>query len=209
MVSVSVFSKTFDNPIEIVQLIEGKSNLQPRNVGNGQLAGVEVEVRQSLSRIHQTLKNLSFNANFTYTESQIDIASNELQTRQQSLREGKELDETRPMTRQAPYVVNGGFAYQNPEIGLSVGTYYNVKGKTLYFVGVGDLPDVYQEPFHNLKLNATYSFGEEDRYSLSFEAENLLNDDREKFFEAYRAQDRPFSRLSPGRSFSLSFGVNF
>ena len=209
MVSVSVFSKTFDNPIEIVQLIEGKSNLQPRNVGNGQLAGVEVEVRQSLSRIHQTLKNLAFNANFTYTESQIDIASNELQTRQQSLREGKELDETRPMTRQAPYVVNGGFAYQNPEIGLSVGTYYNVKGKTLYFVGVGDLPDVYQEPFHNLKLNATYSFGEEDRYSLSFEAENLLNDDREKFFEAYRAQDRPFSRLSPGRSSSLSFGVNF
>lgn len=209
MVSVSGFYKTFDDPIEIVQLIEGKSNMQPRNVGDGELMGLEIEVRQSLSRIYRELKFFSFNANFTYTNSKIDIASNELQTRRQSLREGRDLDKTRPMTRQAPYVVNAGFAYENPEIGLSAGTYYNVKGRTLYFVGVGDLPDVYQEPFHNLKLNASYDFGEKDRYSISFEAENLLADDREKFFNAYQANDKPFSRLSPGRTFSLSFGVNF
>lgn len=209
MVSLSAFYKTFDDPIEIVQLIEGKSNLQPRNVGDGELMGLEFELRQSLSRIHRALKYFSFNANFTYTQSEIDISSNELQTRYQSIREGKDSIKTRPMTGQAPYVVNAGISYENPENGITAGTYYNVKGRTLHLVGVGDLPDVYQEPFHNLKFNASYAFGDDDRYNLSFEAENLLNDDREKFFQAYKAQNRPFSRLSPGRSFSLSFSLNF
>lgn len=209
MLSVSAFYKTFDNPIEIVQLVEAKNNLQPRNVGDGQLAGIEVEVRQKLTTIYSGLKGFSFNGNFTLTESRIDISSNELRSRERTAREGQNVDDTRPMTRQAPYIVNGGLIYETPNGSFQASTYYNVKGRTLYLVGSGDQPDVYQEPFHNLKFNASYNFGAEDMFSLSFEATNLLNDDREKFFDAFQAQDRIFSRISPGRTFSLGFGVNF
>lgn len=209
MVSVSAFYKTFDNPIEIVQLVEAKNNLQPRNVGDGQLAGIEVEIRQNLTTLHRALDGFSFNGNFTYTKSSIDISKNEMRSRERTARQGQNVDDTRPMTRQAPYIINGGLAYESPNGAFQASTYYNVKGRTLYLVGSGDQPDVYQEPFHNLKFNAGYNFGKDDMFSLSFEVTNILKDDREKFFQAYQAQDRIFSRISPGRTFSLGFGVNF
>ncbi len=209
MISISAFYKTFDDPIETVQLIQGENNLQPRNVGDGRLAGIEVEIRQSLGRVHRKLKALSVDANFTYTQSQIDISSNELRTRRQSAREGKNVNETRPMTRQAPWVVNAGLSYKSPNGSLQVGSYYNVKGRTLYLVGVADRPDVYRAPFHNLKMNATYNFGEKDRFSLSLEVENLLDDNRKKYFDAFHAKNQIFSQISPSRTFSLGFGVNF
>ena len=209
MVSVSLFYKTFDNPIEIVQYVSAPNNLQPRNVGNGEVAGVELEVRQTLDFIATTLDKWSFNANLTLTESEIDIQETEFRSRVNSAREGQEVDRQRSMAGQAPYIVNAGFSYADPDAGLEAGFYYNVQGRTLRIVGVADRPDVYSVPFHSLNFNANYAFGLDDRMSLGLKASNILDDAKEKVFEAFEADDQIFSRLLPRRTFSLSFGYDF
>lgn len=209
MVSLSGFYKTFQNPIEMVQLLKAKNNIQPRNVGNGRIIGLEFEVRQSLSRIARSLSNFSFNGNFTINSSSINIGPSELQSREENARQGKDVNDTRNMAGQAPYVINAGIGYENSENGVTAGVYYNVKGRTLHVVGVGYRPDVYTEPFHNLKFNAGKQFGPEDQMNLGLKVSNILKDDQAKLFEAYKAENQYYSRRFPGRSFSLNFSYNF
>lgn len=209
MISVTGFYKTFDNPIEKVQYLKAKNNIQPRNVGDGRILGVEFEIRQNLSRIARSLSNFSFNGNFTYNSSQIDIGPNELKSREENAREGKDVKENRQMAGQAPYIVNAGFGYSGEKNGIEAGLYYNVQGRTLHVVGVGYRPDVYTEPFHNIKFNASKTFGESDQMSVGVKASNILNDDQAKLFQAYEAEEQYFSQKFPGRSFSLSFSYEF
>ncbi len=209
MISVSGFYKTFDDPIEMVQFVKAKNNIQPRNVGDGRVLGLELEIRQSLGRITDVLRPLSINANFTYNRSRIDIATNELESRKESARKGQEIDDTRQMAGQSPYIVNAGLSYSGSENGLEAGIFYNVQGKTLQIVGVNDRPDVYSDPFHSLNVNVSKTFGKEDQLSLGIQAKNILNDDKIQHFEAYKAKKKIYSKLNPGRSFSFSFGYEF
>ncbi|PSR05827.1 MAG: hypothetical protein BRD49_03660, partial [Bacteroidetes bacterium SW_10_40_5] len=209
MLSVTSFYKKFKDPIEIVQLLKSKNNIQPRNVGDGEIIGLEVEVRQNLSRIANALNNFSFTGNFTLNSSEIDIGPSEFRNREENARQGKNVDEARNMAGQAPYIINAGFGYEGEENGITAGLYYNVKGKTLHIVGSGYRPDVYTEPFHNLKFNAGKTFGTNDRLKIGFKITNILNDDQAKLFKAYKAEDQYFSRKFPGRAFSLSFDYNF
>jgi outer membrane receptor protein involved in Fe transport len=80
--SVSAFYKRFDNPIELVRIPEQQtsSEYQPRNVGNGQLYGFEMEFRKDLDFISASLTNFNLSANFTWVYSEIDMTDTELQT---------------------------------------------------------------------------------------------------------------------------------
>jgi len=209
MISISGFYKQFHNPIEIVQFVKAKNNVQPRNVGDARAMGVEVELRQSLGYLTDALAPLSVNANVTYTKSSVDIAANELESRRESAREGEEVEETRAMAGQSPYIINAGLSYKGKENGIEAGLYYNVQGKTLQIVGVNDRPDVYSDPFHSLNVTASKTLGKEDRLSIGIKADNILNDDKLEYFDAYKADNKVFSKLSPGRSFSVSFGYKF
>ena len=65
---------------------------------------------------------------------------------------GETIERTRAMAGQAPYIVNAGFSYDQPESGMSAGLFYNVKGRTLEIVGGNLAPDIYTEPFHSLNF---------------------------------------------------------
>ncbi len=209
MISLSTFYKTFDDPIELVQLSQATNNIQPRNVGDGEVIGVEVELRQNLSRIFKGLNAFSFSTNVTFTESRIDIGQNELASRRSTAREGKNVDETRKMAGQAPYIINTGVAYKGENNGLEAGIYYNVQGPTLQIVGINDRPDVYSDPFHRLKFNASKTLGKEDQFDLGLKVSNILGDQKAKVFRAFKEDDQYYRRMNPGTTFSLSFGYNF
>src|SRR5690606_39639397 len=70
-IAVSGFYKSFDNPIEIVQYVQAPNNFQARNVGNGKVTGVELEIRHNLSQISSSWENVSINGNVTSTASEI------------------------------------------------------------------------------------------------------------------------------------------
>jgi len=209
--SVSAFYKQFDDPIELVRIPEQQTSTeyQPRNVGDGELYGLEVEFRKRLDFIAESLTHFRVNGNLTLVESVIDMTQTEYESRKTYEKEGQSLDDTRQMAGQSPYVINAGITYGNPETGLEAGAFYNVKGETLTIVGAGLFPDIYIEPFHSLNVSVKKSFGEENNTAISFKATNVLNQYRQSVYQSFRADDQIYSRKDPGLSFSLGISHKF
>ena len=207
--SVSGFYKAFDDPIELVRIPAATTTneFQPRNVGDGQVFGIEVEYRKSLDFISPNLSDFSINGNVTIVESIIDISPTEFSARETFARTGQTIDDTRDMAGQAPWIVNAGILYNNIDIGFDAGFFYNVKGETLTVVGSGLFPDVYSQPFHSLNFNMNKIVGAQGRWTLNVSASNILNDDREEFYQSFRASDQIFQRISPETS--IGFGASY
>ncbi len=206
LISISGFYKNFINPIEIVQFATQRGAFQPRNVGNGQLIGAEFELRQNLDFISKKLNTVTFNVNYTYTYSRIELSKTEFDSRTENARTGQIISNFRDMAGQAPYIVNAGLFYKGKNgfwENFEAGLYYNVQGKTLMYAGIADRPDIYSNPFHSLNYNTSLSMGSQKRLQLSFKVDNILNSKQESVFVAYMAEDQFFSRLSVGRSYKL------
>jgi len=206
--SVSGFYKAFENPIELVRIpaAQTSTEFQPRNVGDGTVYGIELEIRKSLDFINPSLRNWNVNGNVTFVYSEIDMTITEFNARKTYEKSGQTIENTRQMAGQAPYVINAGIGYANPDVGIQAGVFYNVKGPSLLVVGSGLYPDVFSEPFHSLNASFSKQLGEEGNTSLTFRVSNILNDRRESFFQSYEATEQPFTSLNPGVEFS--FGVS-
>lgn len=211
IISVSAFYKTFEDPIELVRIPEQQTSTeyQPRNVGDGEVIGAEIEFKKDLSFLSEDLSNFYIGSNVTIVESRITMTNTEYNSRLSFQKDGENIDNKRQMAGQAPYIVNASLGYENFENGLDAGLFYNVKGSTLSIVGGGLFPDVYAEPFSSLNFNLNKSFGAERNMSLNFSVSNILNDKREEVYSAYNAEDQPFTVFSPGRTFGLGFKYSF
>lgn len=211
LLSISAFYKKFDDPIELVRIPEQQTSTeyQPRNVGDGQLFGAEIEARKNLEFISPALEKFSVNANVTVVKSQIDMFDSEFSARKAFEKDGETIEDTREMAGQSPYIINGGFTYENNSIGLDAGLFYNVKGSTLLIVGGALFPDVYSEPFHSLNFNLNKSFGENRRSSVNLNVSNILNDVREEVYKGFNASDQYFTKFSPLTSISLGIKYSF
>lgn len=204
--SISGFYKTFDRPIELVRIpaAQTTNEFQPRNVGNGQVVGVEVEFSKTLDFLGDRLSNFRFNGNLTFAHSSIEMTDTEFNNRDRFEKVGETVENTRPMAGQAPYIINAGLAYADPASGLDLGLFYNVKGRTLTVVGGGLFPDVYSVPFHSLNFNLNKTFG---KASVNFGITNILNSRRQEVFQAFMTADENFQSWLPGTSIGL--GVNY
>jgi len=210
-VSASIFYKEFDAPIELVRLTAGvtSTEYQPRNVGDGSLYGVEFEFSKSLDMLTTALKDFNISGNVTLTESTIKMTDTERESREEFVKDGQTIEETRNMAGQSPYVINGGISYDNFETGLSAGLFYNVKGETLSIVGAGVFPDMYVSPFHSLNLSINKNLGKAQNSSINFKVSNILNQSVEGVFKSYNARSELYNRYNPGTAFSLGFSHRF
>lgn len=217
--SVSTFYKTFDNPIELVRLPQAQTNaeFQPRNVGDGQVYGLEMEFKKALNFIND---KWSVYGNFTLVESIINISETELRNRNNSARDGEIISETRNMQGQAPWIINAGITYDDYDLLLDAGLFYNVKGRTLAVVGGGIDPDVFAQSFHSLNFNMNKVFGNNEQWSANFSINNILGDVLEQFYQRdfsnlpsesnSNIEPQIFQRWSPGTSIGLgiSYSLN-
>lgn len=211
LISISGFYKAFDAPIEMVRITTSQTGneFQPRNVGNGRILGAEVEFRKTVRFLGRSLSNFSIYGNFTVVDSRIDMTSIEYQSRLVYEKDGQTIDDTRDMAGTAPYVVNFGLQYNDAKRMLDAGLFYNVKGETLSIVGEGIFPDIYSQPFHSLNFNLNKSFGSNGRTSVNLSVKNILNDKREDFFTAYKADNEIFTQLTPGTEIGLGVKYSF
>lgn len=209
MYSVSGFYKRFDNPIELVRIPEQQTSTeyQPRNVGDGELYGLELELRKNLEFVSPFLADLSFSGNFTYVISEIDMTDSEYNSRKTYQKTGETIEDTRVMAGQAPYVINAGLTYSNPDSGFDAGLFYNVKGSTLSIVGGGLFPDIYMEPFHSLNFSLNKKLGAERRTTVDFKVSNILNQKMQSFYKSYQAEDQIYSSFNYG--FELGVGISY
>jgi TonB-dependent receptor len=211
LISLSGFFKNFTNPIELVRIPSQQtgSDFQPRNVGNGMVLGLEIELRKDFSFISEVLKDLSFNTNITLVKSMIRMTDVEFNSRKSYEKEGQNITNIRDMAGQSPFVINAGISYNNSALGFETGIFYNVKGPTLSVVGTGLLPDVYDEPFHSLNFSFSKKFGKNKNTALDFRVSNMLNDRIESFYTSFKADKQVFNSINPGVTFSLGFNHKF
>lgn len=209
--SVSGFYKRFDDPIELVRIPEQQTSteFQTRNVGNGEVIGLEFEIRRDLSIISEKLRKFNISGNFTLVASEIDMTNIEFNSRKTYEKKDENLKNTRPMAGQSPYVINVGLTYSDQDNGWESGLFYNVKGKTLEIVGAGLFPDIYFQPFHSLNFSVNKRIGVEKNTTIDFRVANILNDRIESLYEAFRAQPQIFTSINPGTTFSLGVSHKF
>lgn len=213
MFALSSFYKKFENPIELVAFSATAPNqFTPRNALSAEVLGVELEARKNFGFLSEGLKNLSINLNLSIIESRIEMSKGEgeeYESRLTFAREGETISETRALQGQSPFLINTSILYNNEDLGLETGLFYNVQGKTLEVVGFGKNPDVFIQPFNSLNFNISKSIGKEKNAEISFKMDNILGADRKSLYESFGAENRPFQFRAPGRSFSLGYSLKF
>lgn len=210
LISASVFYKRFINPIEIATYTTAPREVQPINSGIGDLYGLELEARKTIGFRSEDKQHMNFmvGANYNYILSQIDMTKvfievagedvSEYDQRIANAREGETVSKFRPMYGQSPYAVNAFATFGNSKAGWNANVSYNVQGKRLAVIGVGLIPDVYEQSFHSLNMKVSKAFGENKQWTGSISANNLLNQKRSFLYESYGAESQIYSEFKPG-----------
>ena len=203
--TVSLFSKTFDKPIERV-LVPGTGELLTYiNVDSAKLAGVEFDIYKTLGLLNDRRwanpswlpdfqwENWYVSANYAYIDSTIELGS------AASIQTTRE----RPLQGQSPYVVNLQLGYINPDSGREASLVYNRFGRRISNVGVNGAPDIYEEPFNQLDFVYKQSLPWSG-WTFKARAKNLL-DPRVEFTQG-NGITREYSK---GRELNLSLEWKF
>lgn len=207
--ALSGFYKDFTDPIEQAFFLQAPTQLTVDNLGSAIVYGVEFEVRQRLGFISESLNNLKLNANMSIIKSELTMSDDEFESRQLAARDGEVIDRERDLQGQAPYLINIGLDYNNSDIGLQTGLFYNVQGSTLEVVGIGLVPDVYTQPFNSLNFTLNKSFGENKRSAIDLKINNILGSDRLSEYESFGASNQTFLLREPGTEISLGYTYKF
>lgn len=205
ILAVSAFYKRFKDPIELGFVAASTSNFTPKNLGDASVYGIELELRKNLGFI-SGLDILDLKINTSFIEAFQKYSEGERLLRSNALRTGETLGDGRALQGQSPYLINAAIDFNLEESSLQGSLGYNVQGKTLEVVGDGFYPDVYTMPFHSFNLNIIKGIG--DKHTFTLNIKNILDDNRESYFESYGATSQIFSNRNIGRSFSLGYSFS-
>jgi outer membrane receptor protein involved in Fe transport len=187
IVAASVFFKEFRDPIELsIQNVNG--DIQFVNALGATAAGVELEARASLGRLHDALREFRLWSNATLSRTRIELREEDVNTQTSG---------SRPLQGQAPVVVNVGTTWSHPSSGTEVTALYNVVGRRIEEVGNDSLPDTYRQPVHQVDLAASQKLGAD--LSLKLGVSNLLDQS-----EVLRQGGVDVFRQSPGVAVSAA-----
>jgi hypothetical protein len=161
--AISVFYKDFDKPIE--QMIYGSSRgiVSFQNAKGARNAGIELELRKNLGFASPLLADVGLLGNLTLVQSRVSL---------DAAQGGAQTNFVRPLAGQSPFAVNAGADYTNDKSGTRVRVLYNVFGPRIAQVGASGLPDVYEQPRHQLDITAAQRIGK--HVDLKIAAQNLL-----------------------------------
>jgi outer membrane receptor protein involved in Fe transport len=193
--SIGGFYKVFTDPIE--QVIESGQELSAtwNNAKGATNLGIELEARRRLEMIHDALANFYLSLNVAWIDSNVDLGEEALAST--SLE--------RPLQGQSPFVINTQIGFDDSVdggSGITAALLYNVFGRRIDSAGRLGLPDIYEEPFHQLDLAYGHRLGY--GFSLKFRAKNILD-----LEQKYKQGVRIHKRYKRGRSFSVGLSWRY
>ncbi|WP_438973822.1 TonB-dependent receptor domain-containing protein [Polaribacter sp.] len=208
MIALSVFSKNFEDPIEVAAVNQNTpDDLTVFNNNSATVLGLELEVRKNLLTLDTF--TLNFNTNATFIDAKQTMSDDEFDNRQ-ALNPDRVVSRERELQGQSPYMVNFGLTAIDSEKEIQAGLYYNVQGPTLQIVGVDIVPDVFSEPFHNLDFSASKVFNDDKvKKKITFRVKNILQDVRESYFINNGEKIGLYGQRNPGIVFSLGASFTF
>lgn len=157
LISLAVFYKHFDSPIEWAYTVAGGTDLiySYKNAKSANNYGVELDIRKNLGFIG--LKDFSWSFNGALIKSKVQF-------------EKGAKEEDRPMQGQSPYLINTGIFYKNAPLKMDIALLYNRIGKRIIGVGrsegsTGDdsnsrVPHSYEMPRNTIDFSLAKKFGE-------------------------------------------------
>jgi hypothetical protein len=113
------------------------------------------------------------------------------------------------MGGQSPYLINAYLNYGDSKGLLNANVSYNVQGESLFIIGVGAVPDIYTQPFHSLNLNVYKDFGQNKNNRITVGVNNLMMAVRKDLYKGFGGSEAIYSIFKPGRTYSLTYSVNF
>jgi hypothetical protein len=192
VLAFSSFFKRFEDPIEQVILAAGARGLVTfRNAEAARLFGIEIEGRKNLAFITSELLPLTVTGNVTFAHSRVELdpAESAFVTNQ-----------VRPLSFQAPYVINAILDFDEPTWGTRARLLYNISGPKLTQIGTQGYPDFYEEPRH--QLDVTIGQRLVDKLEVRASATNLINSPFER-----RSGDFVTSKYTLGQTVSLGMNL--
>ena len=169
LISLAVFYKHFDSPIEWTYTVAGGTDLiySYKNAKSANNYGVELDIRKNLGFIG--LKDFSWSFNGALIKSKVQF-------------EKGSKEEDRPMQGQSPYLINTGIFYKNEPLKMDIALLYNRIGKRIIGVGrsegsTGDdsnsrVPHSYEMPRNTIDFSLSKKFG--DHLELKLNVRDLL-----------------------------------
>ena len=113
----------------------------------------------------------------------------------------------RPLTNQAPWVVNVALDYDHEEIGFQIRTLYNVIGPRIAIPSENPVPDIYYQPRH--ELGATVSQRIVEGLRVKVTGNNLLNSEFRYTFTPQNTDENLHRRWREGIRASLSASYTY
>jgi TonB dependent receptor len=159
--AISAFYKSFRHPIEAT-IADTNNNITFKNVDGAINYGVELEARAGLGLLNASLSSFSVVGNLALIRSRVELSP---------AQKANATNAERALAGQSPYVANVGLTFEPPDLGLTTSVYYNVFGPRIEEVGIQQLPDTFEQPFHSLDFMGSYELGS---FTLGFSATNLL-----------------------------------
>ena len=210
LVSASWFHKDVTNPIEYVQQNFGFTFTTPVNYPEGEISGIELELRQDLGNFWDACEGLSVGANATLIDSEVTLTDRE----QEELADPNigAPTKTRDMTNAPEHLYNVYLTYDFPELPTQAALFYTVRGDTLVAgSGIKDnnfIPEIYELEYGTLNFSLSHELSE--RSKLQFQAKNLTNPEIEEVYRSdYIDDDVLRSTFTKGVEFSLSYTLRF
>ena len=138
VLSIGVFAKQFDRPIERVEsATSGAYQARYQNALRATNVGVELEARKQLRFLGSWLESFSGFTNVTVMKSSVSLDTLQALT---------VTDKSRRLVGQAPFVVNAGVTYSNLSGNTNATLLYNVVGERIVAAGVVPLPNIVEKP---------------------------------------------------------------
>ncbi|MBB6086001.1 TonB-dependent receptor [Wenzhouxiangella marina] len=197
LVSLGVFYKLIDQPIELTVEPGVEQRLTFTNALEAENFGIEFEARQQLAPLARRWPALGWldrffvAGNLSWIESEISIDELGILT-----------SSSRALQGQSPYIINVQLGYDDPDRGLSATLLFNQVGARIAEVGVLGAPDKEESPAPQLDFIIQYRW--RDWLGLKAKFGNLLDSD----FEV-RQGDEITQRYNVGRTVSLSVDLDF
>ena len=190
ILAVSVFYKRFQKPIEQIVQPQAEVRITYENAESANNYGLELEARQNLGILTETLRKFSINTNAALISSQVVLPEDV----------GIQTSSERPLQGQCPYIVNVSIGFEDPNWGISSAIAYNIFGRRLSEVGNHGAPDVYEQP--RGQLDASFSRTVANHFKFSISAKNLIDP-----YVRYKIGEATYLEYKLGRSFS--FGISY
>jgi len=190
--SLGVFMKEFDSPIESVVQPGANSARSYVNAESAENQGIEFEARKQFDFLGALWEDFYVSSNVSYITSDVTIGVQDQNILTNS---------SRPLQGQSDWLFNGQFGYDSYD-GLTATLLYHYFGERIYEVGILGAPDLIEEPHGELDFVLSKEFL--NNWKLNIKAQNLT-DKRKEITQGGLVA----TGYSEGRSASLKLEYSF